>query len=193
MKILVIDNFDSFTFNLVQGLGALGADIEVVRNNALSARQAVKRKPDRILISPGPGTPDDAGISRDVIRLACGNIPILGVCLGHQCIGEVFGGRVVRAKPMHGKVSHVHHDGKGIFRDIESPLAAARYHSLVVDPATMSDELEVSARTEDGLVMGLRHRTDAVEGIQFHPESFMTPAGMRMLKNYLTQGEHDDD
>ena len=188
VRVLVIDNFDSFTFNLVQYLGALGAEPTVVRNNAITTEQILKLAPDRILISPGPGNPDEAGISRQVIRAVAGKIPILGVCLGHQCLGEVFGGRTVRYPPVHGKVSSVHHDGRGIFRGVANPLTVARYHSLVVDPDTLDPEVEISARTEEGAVMGLRHRHLPVEGIQFHPESFMTPAGLRMIKNFLAPG-----
>ncbi len=185
LRVLIIDNYDSFTFNLAQHLGALGAQVEVVRNNSITPNQALNIAPDRILISPGPGTPDNAGISRELIKATAGKIPLLGVCLGHQCLGEVFGGRTVRAKPMHGKVSVVHHDGKGIFRGLKSPMPAARYHSLLVDPTNLEKNIEVSARTDDGLVMGLRHRAQALEGIQFHPESFMTPHGAQLMKNFL--------
>ena len=188
VRVLVIDNFDSFTFNLVQYLGALGAEPTVVRNDAITTEQILKLAPDRILISPGPGNPDEAGISRQVIRAVTGKIPLLGVCLGHQCLGEVFGGRTVRHPPVHGKVSTVHHDGKGIFRGVPNPLTVARYHSLVVDPDTLDPEVEISARTKEGAVMGLRHRRLPIEGIQFHPESFMTPAGLRMMENFVAPG-----
>ncbi len=184
-RVLIIDNYDSFTYNLAQRLGAIGASIMVLRNNSVSPDQVLSMKPDRILISPGPGTPDDAGISRDLIEAAWGKIPLLGVCLGHQCIGEVFGGRTIRTKPIHGKVSQVFHDGKGVFRGLDNPLLTARYHSLVVDPSEIDPDIEISARTQDGLVMGLRHRRCAIEGIQFHPESFMTPQGDELLKNFL--------
>jgi anthranilate synthase component II len=185
LRVLIIDNYDSFTFNLAQHLGALGAHVEVARNDFITPDQALNIAPDRILISPGPGTPDNAGISRELIKAAAGKIPLLGVCLGHQCLGEVFGGRTICARPMHGKVSVVHHDGKGIFRGLKSPMPAARYHSLVIDPANLDQNIEVSARTGDGLVMGLRHRAQALEGIQFHPESFMTPHGAQLIKNFL--------
>ena len=147
--------------------------------------QVLAAAPDRVLISPGPGGPDDAGISRDVIREVAGKIPLLGVCLGHQCLAEVYGGRIVRSKPIHGKVSKVIHDGQGLFADIEKEIIVARYHSLVVDPDSLSDELEITAKTEDGIIMGIRHKKHVLEGIQFHPESFMTSTGMNIMKNFL--------
>lgn len=185
MHVLVIDNFDSFTYNLVQYLGVLGARIEVYRNDATTPKEVLAANPDRVLISPGPGSPDDAGVSRDVIRTVAGRIPLLGVCLGHQCLAEVCGGRIVRAKPIHGKVSRVIHDGQGVFAGIEQRITVARYHSLVIDPDSIGEELEISAKTEDGIIMGVRHKKYSLEGIQFHPESFMTPYGMKIVKNFL--------
>lgn len=187
MRILVIDNFDSFTFNLVQYLGTLGGDVEVYRNDAITPDQILKIGPDRVLISPGPGRPEDAGVSKEVIAKVAGKIPILGVCLGHQCIGEVFGGRVIRTKPFHGKVTPVNHDGKGLFRGIPNPMKVARYHSLAVNPGNLDDEIVITARTEEGIVMGMRHERLGIEGIQFHPESFMTPMGMEMMANFLRE------
>ena len=183
---LLIDNFDSFTFNLVQALGSLGAELTVVRNDALTLAQVEALRPAHIVISPGPCTPNEAGISQDVIRAFAGRVPILGVCLGHQSIGQVFGGRVVRPPvPVHGKTADIHHDGRGVFRGLPAPFVAARYHSLVVDRASLPDCLEVSAACGD-LVMGLRHRTHPwLEGIQFHPESFLTPHGHQLLANFL--------
>lgn len=190
MRVLIIDNFDSFTYNLVQYLGALGAQPKVFRNNAITPDRIVDQNPDRILISPGPGDPNDAGISREVIKSAQRHrIPLLGVCLGHQCLADVFGSRIIRAMPMHGKTSIVEHDGKGVFTGIQSPMEVARYHSLVVDPNTLGDQLKVSARTTDGIIMGLRHMDAPLEGIQFHPESFMTPSGMSIVENFLQNGD----
>ena len=185
MRILVIDNFDSFTYNLVQYIGSLGADVSVYRNNAITPDEVLKLEPDRIMISPGPGGPKEAGISGDVIRMAAGRIPVLGVCLGHQCLAEVFGGRIIRAVPVHGKTSEVEHDGKCIFSGVPNPIVVARYHSLVVDPKQIGTDLDVTARTKDGVIMGIRHRKYELEGIQFHPESFMTPKGMKMMLNFL--------
>ncbi len=191
--ILLIDNYDSFTYNLVQYLGELGQEPVVYRNDAITLDQIVELKPSHIIISPGPCTPLEAGISNDVIRRFRGVIPILGVCLGHQCIGYVYGGVVTRAKlPMHGKESFMHHDGQTIFEGITSPLVGGRYHSLVIDPDTVPASLEVSARTKDGVIMAVRHRRDMVEGIQFHPESIMTPDGYRILANFLKLGATDD-
>jgi anthranilate synthase/aminodeoxychorismate synthase-like glutamine amidotransferase len=185
-KVLVIDNYDSFVFNLVQYLGELGAEPVVYRHDELTVDQIVDLDPDAILISPGPGRPDDAGISNAVIARMAGVKPILGVCLGHQCIGQVFGGTVVRAPAvMHGKTSLVHHDGKGVFAGLPEPFEATRYHSLVVDPASVPPTLEVTARTDDGVVMALRHRDVPVEGVQFHPESILTSAGHQLLTNFL--------
>ena len=183
--ILVIDNYDSFTYNLVQYLGELGADIKVMRNDAVTLEEVAAAKPSRIVISPGPGRPEQAGVTMQVIRELGRTTPILGVCLGHQAIGAVFGGRVVRAEvPMHGKTSTIEHDG--VFSGINGPFVASRYHSLVVEGTTMPEALEVSARTrEDGVVMGLRHRAWPVHGVQFHPESILTGEGRRILRNFL--------
>jgi len=185
--ILVIDNYDSFTYNLVQYLGELGADIKVMRNDAVTLEEVAAAKPSRIVISPGPGRPEQAGVTMPVIRELGRTTPILGVCLGHQAIGAVFGGRVVRAEvPMHGKTSTIEHDGRGVFSGINGPFVASRYHSLVVEGTTMPEALEVSARTrEDGVVMGLRHRAWPVHGVQFHPESILTGEGRRILRNFL--------
>ncbi len=185
--ILVIDNYDSFTYNLVQYLGELGADIKVMRNDAVTLEEVAAAKPSRIVISPGPGRPEQAGVTMQVIRELGRTTPILGVCLGHQAIGAVFGGQVVRAGvPMHGKTSTIEHDGRGVFSGINGPFVASRYHSLVVEGTTMPEALEVSARTrEDGVVMGLRHRAWPVHGVQFHPESILTGEGRRILRNFL--------
>ena len=184
--VLVIDNYDSFVYNLVQELGELGADPVVHRNDAIDVVGIRAAAPDLILISPGPGRPEDAGITDTVIRELAGEIPILGVCLGHQAIGQVFGGEVVAAPTlMHGKTSSIHHDGRGVFAGLPDPFVATRYHSLVVDPATVPDVLEVCATTGDGVIMGLRHRVLAVEGVQFHPESLLTPSGPSLLSNFL--------
>ena len=185
-RVLVIDNYDSFVYNLVQELGELGADPVVHRNDAIDGAGIRAAAPDLILISPGPGRPEDAGVTPSVIGELAGVIPILGVCLGHQAIGQVFGGRIVQAPSlMHGKTSAIHHDGRGVFVGLPDPFTATRYHSLVVDPATVPDVLEVTARTSDGVIMGLRHRTLAVEGVQFHPESLLTPEGPTLLSNFL--------
>jgi anthranilate synthase component 2 len=189
--LLMIDNYDSFTFNLVQYLGELGQEVKVVRNDALDVAGIRALHPARIMISPGPGTPDDAGVSLDVLRELAGEIPVFGVCLGHQAIGQVFGGKVVRARQiMHGKTSPVHHRGQGVFAGLPDPFDATRYHSLVVEKASVPDCLEVTAWTEnaDGSmdeIMGLRHRTLAVEGVQFHPESILTEHGYNLLRNFL--------
>ena len=184
MKVLIVDNYDSFTYNLVQYLGELGAEIDVVRNDLCSAEELVERAPDRAVVSPGPCTPDDAGVSLQAIpALAEAGIPTLGVCLGHQALAQAFGGRVVRGEPVHGKTATVEHDGRTIFRGLESPLVAGRYHSLVVDPA-LPDALECSARSGD-TVMALRHRDLPVEGVQFHPESVLTADGKALLRNFL--------
>jgi anthranilate synthase/aminodeoxychorismate synthase-like glutamine amidotransferase len=190
--ILVIDNYDSFTYNLVQYLGELGAGlpvaraIEVARNDRITIGEIEELAPERIVLSPGPCTPDDAGITLDVIRHFAGKVPLLGVCLGHQAMGQAFGGRVVRAPYiMHGKTSQILHDGRTVFEGVENPFTATRYHSLIVDRASVPPALEVSATTSDGLVMGLRHREFICEGVQFHPESIMTAAGKRLLANFL--------
>ncbi len=184
--LLVVDNYDSFTYNLVQYLGELGAELAVRRNDEVTVDEVEALEPDAIVVSPGPGAPAQAGISGEVIRRFAGRRPILGVCLGHQVIGEVFGGRVGRAPaPIHGKTSWIHHDGRGLFAGLPSPFEATRYHSLVVHEDGLPDCLEVSARTADGLVMGLRHRAAPVEGVQFHPESILTAAGKGLLANFL--------
>jgi anthranilate synthase/aminodeoxychorismate synthase-like glutamine amidotransferase len=184
--VLVIDNYDSFTYNLVQYLGELGADVRVRRNDAVTVREIEAMAPDQIVISPGPGRPEDAGISVDVIRRFGPTTPILGVCLGHQAIGLVYGGTVCRAvAPMHGKTSTVVHDGKGVFRGITAPFPAGRYHSLVISAADVPSDLEVAARTDDGTVMAVRHRAYPVHGVQFHPESVLTEEGRTILRNFL--------
>ncbi|PYV02785.1 MAG: aminodeoxychorismate/anthranilate synthase component II [Acidobacteria bacterium] len=185
--ILVIDNYDSFTFNLAQYLGELGQDLKVFRNDAITVDEIAGLKPERIVISPGPGRPENSGIIVETIQKLAGKIPILGVCLGHQAIGAAFGGEVVRAPSiMHGKTSRIYHDGETIFRGVENPFTATRYHSLVVSPASLPGCLEVSARTEDGVIMGLRHRVYPVEGVQFHPESILTTVGKSLLANFLS-------
>jgi anthranilate synthase/aminodeoxychorismate synthase-like glutamine amidotransferase len=184
--VLLIDNYDSFTYNLYQYLGELGAQTNVVRNDQISLDEIERMAPDHIIISPGPGNPDEAGISKDVIRRFAGKVPIFGVCLGHQCIGEVFGGIVEGAgEILHGKVSTITHDGRGVFAGIPSPIQATRYHSLAIRSDSVPDVLEVSARSESGIIMGVRHRTLAVEGVQFHPESILTPDGHKILRNFL--------
>jgi para-aminobenzoate synthetase component 2 len=184
--ILVIDNYDSFTYNLVQYLGELGGDVEVRRNDEITLDQIESNLPSRILISPGPGRPADAGISLELISRFSGRVPILGVCLGHQAIGQVFGGRVVRASTVvHGKASAIKHDGRSIFKGLDSPFKAGRYHSLVVERESLPACLEVSAETSDGVIMGLRHREKQIEGVQFHPESILTSEGKRLLQNFL--------
>lgn len=187
-NVLVIDNYDSFVYNLVQYLGELGADPVVHRNDELSLADIEALAPDAVLISPGPGTPDDAGVSNDVIRAFAGRIPVLGVCLGLQCLGQVYGGEVVRAgQVMHGKTSLVRHHDLGVFEGLPNPLEATRYHSLVVDRASLPAVLEITAETDDGVIMGLRHRELGVEGVQFHPESILTAAGHDLLKNFLAR------
>jgi para-aminobenzoate synthetase component II len=184
--ILVIDNYDSFTYNLVQYLGELGASLQVVRNDQTTVAAIEKQAPERIVISPGPKTPSEAGICLDVITAFAGRIPILGVCLGHQAIGQAFGGKVVRAPElMHGKTSQIEHDGKTIFKGLPNPFPATRYHSLIVERESVPDCLEISAFTHGGLIMGLRHREMQVEGVQFHPESILTEAGKPLLANFL--------
>jgi anthranilate synthase/aminodeoxychorismate synthase-like glutamine amidotransferase len=186
MSVLLIDNYDSFTYNLYQYLGELGATVDVVRNDAITLEDIEQMAPEHIIISPGPGNPDEAGISKDVIRRFAGRIPILGVCLGHQCIGEVFGGIVEGAgEILHGKVSAIEHDGRGVFAGIPSPLRATRYHSLAIRADSVPETLEVTARSESGIIMGVRHRALPVEGVQFHPESILTPDGHQMLRNFL--------
>jgi anthranilate synthase component 2 len=183
--IVLIDNYDSFTFNLFHYLGGLGADVVVHRNDKISVGDVIATEPDAIVLSPGPCTPNEAGICLDLIAKASATIPILGVCLGHQAIGQAFGGKVVRATPLHGKVSEIKHKGTGVFRGINGPLKATRYHSLVVERASMPRELSVNAETSDGLVMGLIHASLPVHGVQFHPESIASEHGHLMLKNFL--------
>jgi anthranilate synthase/aminodeoxychorismate synthase-like glutamine amidotransferase len=184
--ILLLDNYDSFTYNLAQYLGELGCELEVRRNDKITLDEIARTKPEKIVISPGPCTPSEAGISVELIKRFAGKIPILGVCLGHQAMGEAFGGRVVRAKKiLHGKTSEVFHDGKTIFRGLEKPFIATRYHSLIVERKSLPRVLEISAKTSDGTIMGLRHRKFRVEGVQFHPESVLTGPGMQLLKNFL--------
>jgi anthranilate synthase component 2 len=184
--ILLLDNYDSFTYNLAQFLGQLGAKLEVHRNDQITLDQIAAKKPERIVISPGPGTPEDAGICVDVIRRFGGEIPLLGVCLGHQAIGHAFGGKVTRAPQiMHGKTSRIHHDNKTVFKDLPQDFVATRYHSLIVEEESLPAELEISAKTE-GIIMGLRHRKMLIEGVQFHPESVLTEVGMRLLRNFLS-------
>lgn len=185
--ILLIDNYDSFTYNLFHYLGELGADVRVVRNDELTAYEALALKPQGIVLSPGPCTPNEAGICMDVIRLADGAMPILGVCLGHQAIGQVYGGSVVRApEPMHGKLSRIHHTGKSVFRGLNNDFNATRYHSLTIDPPSMPASLEVTATSEDGVIQGVMHKTHPVHGVQFHPESIASENGHALLNNFLT-------
>lgn len=185
--ILLIDNYDSFTYNLAQYLGQMGQELVVRRNDQITLDDIAKLAPERIVISPGPGTPQDAGICIDVIERFAGRIPILGVCLGHQAIGHAFGGRVIRAAQiMHGKTSAVRHDSKTIFRKLPQNFQATRYHSLIVERKSLPRELQISAETDDGTIMGLRHRKLRVEGVQFHPESILTEVGLRLLQNFLT-------
>ena len=185
--ILLLDNYDSFTYNLAQYLGELGCAVEVHRNDKISVDQIVRRKPERIVVSPGPCTPKEAGISVELVRELAGKIPILGVCLGHQAIGEAFGGKIVRApKLFHGKTSEIHHDNKGVFRKLPEPFTATRYHSLIIDRKTLPRELAITAETRDGIIMGVRHRKYRLEGVQFHPESVLTAPGKQLLQNFLS-------
>jgi len=187
-RVLVVDNYDSFVYNLVQYLGELGADPIVRRHDAVTLDEAAELAPDAVLVSPGPGRPEDAGVSVEMIRWAAGRIPVLGVCLGHQCIGVAWGARVERApQVMHGKTSQIRHDGTGLFAGLSSPLEATRYHSLIVEESSLPDELEVVATSDDGLVMGLRHQDLDVEGVQFHPESILTEDGHGLLSNFLAR------
>jgi anthranilate synthase/aminodeoxychorismate synthase-like glutamine amidotransferase len=192
--VLLVDNYDSFTYNLYQYLGELGAETTVVRNDEISVEAAIASAPDRIVISPGPGTPDQAGITLELIRRSEGRIPLLGVCLGHQALGQAFGGKVVRAERlMHGKTSEIRHDGRTVFRGLPSPFTATRYHSLVVARDSVPECLEVTAWTEDRVVMGLRHREGPLEGVQFHPESILTRAGKQLLANFLASSASSTD
>ncbi len=187
---LVVDNYDSFVYNLVQELGELGADPVVFRNDAIDVAGIRAERPDAVLISPGPGRPEDGGVSLEAISNLSGEIPLLGVCLGHQCIGQAYGGEIVAApRLMHGKTSEIHHDGEGLFAGLPNPFVATRYHSLVVRPDSVPADLEVTATSSDGVVMGLRHRTLAVEGVQFHPESVLTASGPALLANFLERLE----
>ena len=184
--VLVIDNYDSFTYNLVQYLGELGANLEIYRNDQITVDQVINRNPNHIVISPGPCTPNEAGISVALVKRMAGQVPILGVCLGHQSIGRAFGGKIVQAPYlMHGKISKIHHDGRAVFTDVEQDFTATRYHSLVVSKEFLPPELEVSATTTDGIIMGIRHRQYPIEGLQFHPESILTTVGKKLLKNFL--------
>jgi len=186
MKLLVIDNYDSFTYNLVQLFGEMDVDLTVKRNDEISIDEIKKLKPDRICISPGPGRPEDAGISSDLIRELGPRVPILGVCLGHQCIAQAFGGEVVRAERlMHGKTSQIHHQLRGVFKDLPEPLEATRYHSLIVRRESLPDSLVITAETDDGEIMGLQHRQFPIHGVQFHPESILTTEGRKLLANFL--------
>jgi para-aminobenzoate synthetase component 2 len=191
-RLLLIDNYDSFTYNLVQAFLMLGADVQVYRNDALTPEAARKLQPSHLCISPGPGTPYDAGVSMDMIRAFAGVIPVFGVCLGHQSIVEVFGGKVVRAgRLMHGKTSTVNHDGRGLFAGLPPLCEVGRYHSLIAAPESLPEQIEVTARTPEGEIMGVRHRTLRVEGVQFHPESILTPDGPRLMRNFLEFGVAD--
>jgi anthranilate synthase component 2 len=185
--ILLIDNYDSFTWNLFHFLGELGADVRVLRNDEIGAEEALELKPEGIVLSPGPCTPNEAGICMDVIRKADGGVPILGVCLGHQAIGQVYGGQIVRAPlPMHGKLSKIHHSGKSVFRGLNNDFLATRYHSLTIDPPSVPSELEVTATSDDGVIQGVMHKSHPVHGVQFHPESIASENGHALLSNFLT-------
>jgi len=184
--ILLLDNYDSFTYNLAQYLGELGCDVEVHRNDKISVEEIARRKPERIVISPGPCTPQEAGISIELIQRLAGKFPILGVCLGHQALGAAFGGKIVRApKLFHGKTSEIQHDGKGVFRKMPKPFTATRYHSLIVERKSLPQELVITAETADGIIMGMRHKKHKLEGVQFHPESVLTDSGKHLLQNFL--------
>lgn len=186
--LLMLDNYDSFTYNLVKYFGELGEDVAVHRNDEITLEDIEAMKPARIVVSPGPCTPNEAGVSVPLIRSFAGRIPILGVCLGHQSIGQAFGGRIIHAQQlMHGKTSLIHHQGKGVFRGLPQPFSATRYHSLVIERESLPDCLEVTARTDDGEIMGVRHKTLAVEGVQFHPESILTEHGHQLLRNFLEE------
>jgi anthranilate synthase/aminodeoxychorismate synthase-like glutamine amidotransferase len=185
--ILLLDNYDSFTYNLAQYLGELGCEVEVHRNDKISVEEIARRKPERIVISPGPCTPQEAGISIELIQRLAGKYPILGVCLGHQALGAAYGGKIIRApKLFHGKTSEIHHDGKGVFQNLPKAFTATRYHSLIVERKSLPRELTVTAETSDGIIMGVRHRKHKMEGVQFHPESVLTESGKQLLKNFLS-------
>ena len=185
--ILLLDNYDSFTYNLAQYLGELGCEVEVHRNDKISVEEIARHKPERIVISPGPCTPQEAGISIELIQRLAGKFPILGVCLGHQALGAAFGGKVIRApKLFHGKTSEIHHDNKGVFRKLPEPFTATRYHSLIVERKSLPRELTITAETSDGIIMGVRHRKHKLEGVQFHPESVLTESGKQLLANFLS-------
>jgi anthranilate synthase/aminodeoxychorismate synthase-like glutamine amidotransferase len=185
MRVLVIDNYDSFTYNLVQYLGELGAEVLVRRNDEVTPEEVAELRPDRIVVSPGPCTPNEAGISVELIERTGGSTPLLGVCLGHQSIGQAFGARIVRGEPVHGKTAKILHDGAGVYAGLDQGFEATRYHSLVIEPESMPDCLVVTSRTPDGTIMGVRHRDFPVEGVQFHPESVLTRQGRDLLKNFL--------
>jgi anthranilate synthase component II len=185
MRVLVIDNYDSFTYNLVQYLGELGAEVLVRRNDEVTPEEVLELHPDRIVVSPGPCTPKEAGVSVEVIEKVSGQVPILGVCLGHQAIGQAFGAEIVRGEPVHGKTAKILHDGEGVYRGVQQGFEATRYHSLVIAPESFPEDLQITSRTEDGTIMGVRHRDFPVEGVQFHPESVLTRSGHELLKNFL--------
>lgn len=186
MKVLLLDNYDSFTYNLMHYIGMAGAEVEVVRNDATTVDALTKRNYDAIVISPGPGTPDDSGICLDVVKEFSGHVPMLGVCLGHQAIGQAFGGKIIRTEPMHGKVSSILHTGKSVFYGLPAPFNATRYHSLIVDRKSLPEVLEVTAETSDGIIMGLKHQEHNTHGVQFHPESIASEHGHVMISNFLT-------
>ncbi|MFL6008329.1 MAG: anthranilate synthase component II [Rubrobacteraceae bacterium] len=185
MRVLVIDNYDSFTYNLVQYLGELGAEVLVRRNDEVTPEEVLELHPDRIVVSPGPCTPKEAGVSVEVIEKVSDQVPILGVCLGHQAIGQAFGAEIVRGEPVHGKTAKILHDGEGVYRGVQQGFEATRYHSLVIEPESLPEDLQITSRTEDGTIMGVRHRDFPVEGVQFHPESVLTRSGHELLKNFL--------
>jgi anthranilate synthase/aminodeoxychorismate synthase-like glutamine amidotransferase len=185
MRVLVIDNYDSFTYNLVQYLGELGAEVLVRRNDEVTPAEVLELHPDRIVVSPGPCTPKEAGVSVEVIEKVSDQVPILGVCLGHQAIGQAFGAEIVRGEPVHGKTAKILHDGEGVYRGVKQGFEATRYHSLVIEPESLPEDLQITSRTEDGTIMGVRHRDYPVEGVQFHPESVLTRSGHELLKNFL--------